>query len=74
MDLSVAVEKLRVAKERAWTAYIDLLAEALADPKSVGSSKNHNGYVCLHDENANWQLCARVAHTALRGRDNRHKL
>ena len=50
MDLSVAVERLRVAraaKERAWTAYIDLLAEALADPASLDSSKNQNGYVCL---------------------------
>ena len=73
MELSVAVERLRVArgaKERAWTAYIDLLAETLADPASVGSSKNHNGYKCLSSEKANWQLCARVVHTALRGREH----
>ena len=73
MDLSVAVDKLtaaRAAKERAWTAYIDLLAGVLANPASVGSSQNHNGYKCLSSEKANWQLCARVAHTALRGREH----
>ena len=67
MDRSM---QLRVAIERAWSFYIDMLAKALADPKSLGSSKNHNGYVCLSSEKANWQLCARVAHTALRGREH----
>ena len=61
---------LRVAVERAWDAYINMLAKALEDPASVDSSKNHNGYVCLSGENANWQLCARVAHAALRGREH----
>ena len=60
--------KLRVAVERAWNFYIDMLAKALEDPASVHSSKNQRGYDCLSDENANWQLCARVAHKALRGR------
>ena len=56
---------LRVAVERAWDAYINMLAKTLEDPASVDSSKNHNGYVCLSGENANWQLCARVAHKAI---------
>ena len=44
--------KFRVAVERAWDAYINMLAKALEDPASVDSSKNHNGYVCLSGENA----------------------
>ena len=60
--------KFRVAVERAWNFYIDMLAKALEDPASVHSSKNQRGYDCLSDENANWQLCARVAYKALRGR------
>ena len=62
--------KLRVAVERAWNFYIDMLAKALEDPASVHSNQNHNGCVCLSSENANWQLRARVAHTALRGREH----
>ena len=56
---------LREAFKRAFDAYINRLAKALAEPASVHSSKNHNGYVCLSGENANWQLCARVAHKAI---------
>ena len=53
--------------EPIYEAQINRLAEALEDPASVHSSQNHNGYVCLSGENANWHLCARVAHKALRG-------
>ena len=60
--------KLRVAVERAFDAQIIRLAKALEEPASVHSSKNQNGYSHLSGENANWHLCARVAHTALRGR------
>ena len=56
---------LRELFERAFDAYINRLAKTLAEPASVHSSKNHNGYVCLSGENANWQLCARVAHQAI---------
>jgi len=59
---------LREPFERAFDAQTIRLAKALEDPASVHSSKNQRGYDCLSDENANWQLCARVAHKALRGR------
>ena len=55
-------------REPIYKAQINKLAEALENPASVHSSQNQNGYVCLSGENANWLLCARVAHTALRGR------
>ena len=50
-------------------ADIAKLSKALADPASVHSSKNHNGYVCLSGENASWDMCARVAYNALKGRN-----
>ena len=52
--------------EPIYEAQINRLAEVLETPSIVHSSKNHDGYVCLSGEKANWHLCARVAHTALR--------
>ena len=54
--------------EPIYKAQINRLAQVLENPASVYSSRNHNGYVCLSGENANWHLCAQVAHKALRGR------
>ena len=62
--------ELRGAFERALEARTNMLATALEEPASVDSSKNQNGYICLSEENANWQLCARVASAALRGREH----
>ena len=57
-------------REPIYKAQINKLAETLENPPSVHNSQNQNGYVCLSSENANWQLCARVASAALRGRDH----
>ena len=57
-------------KEPIYRADIAKLSKALADPASVHSSKNHNGYVCLSGENASWDMCARVAYNALKGRNH----
>ena len=37
-------------------AQINKLAEALQNPASVHGRRNHDGFVCLSGENANWQL------------------
>ena len=37
-------------QEPIYRADIAKLSKALANPASVHSSKNHNGYVCLNDE------------------------
>ena len=55
-------------REPIFEAQITKLAEALQNPASVHGRRNHDGYVCLSEENANWQLCAKVAHSALMGR------
>ena len=57
-------------QEPIYRAGIAKLSKALADPASVHSSKNHNGYVCLSGENARWDMCARVAYNALKGRNH----
>ena len=57
-------------REPIFEAQINKLAEALENPASVHGRRNHDGYVCLSEENANWQLCARVAHKALRGKNH----
>ena len=57
-------------QEPIYKAHTEKLAQALADPASVDSSKNQNGYVCLSGENASWDRCARVAYNALNGRNN----
>ena len=57
-------------QEPIYKADIAKLAKALADPASVHSSKNQNGYVCLSGEKASWEMCARVAYNALKGRNH----
>jgi hypothetical protein len=57
-------------QEPIYKADIAKLAKALADPASVHSSKNQNGYVCLSGEKASWDMCARVAYNALKGRNH----
>ena len=51
-------------------AQINKLAEALENPASVHGRRNHDGCICLSGENANWNLCAKVAHSALMGRNH----
>jgi hypothetical protein len=46
------------------------LAKALANPASVHSTKNHHGYICLNGENSSWDMCARVAYNAPKGRNH----
>ena len=55
-------------REPIFEAQINKLAEALQNPASVHGRRNHDGYACLSEENANWHLCARVALSALMGR------
>jgi len=57
-------------QEPIYRADIAKLAKALAEPASVHSSKNQNGYVCLSGEKASWEMCARVAYNALKGRNH----
>jgi len=57
-------------QEPIYRADIAKLSKALAEPASVHSSENHNGYVCLSGENASWDMCARVAYNALKGRNH----
>ena len=51
-------------REPIFEAQITKLAEALQNPASVHGRRNHDGYTCLSGENANWHLCARVAHSS----------
>ena len=51
-------------RELEFEVQINKLAEALQNPASVHGRRNHDGYVCLSEENANWHLCARVAHSS----------
>ena len=62
--------KLISRQEPIYRADIAKLAKALAEPASVHSSKNQNGYVCLSGEKASWDMCARVAYNALKGRNH----
>jgi len=55
-------------REPIFEAQIIKLAEASQNPASVHGRRNHDGYICLSGGNANWQLCAKVAHSALKGR------
>ena len=70
------IELMELSTKQVWRqepiyrADIAKLSKALAEPASVYSSKNHNGYVCLSGENASWDMCARVAYNALKGRNH----
>ena len=48
-------------REPIFEAQIIRLAEALQNQASVHGRRNHDGYICLSGENANWNLCAIVA-------------
>ena len=43
-------------QEPIYRADIAKLAKALAEPASVHSSKNQNGYVCLSGEKSSWEM------------------